>query len=455
MSDSVSEYTLLIVESPTLAKRLQNVVPDYVYVFPTGGFLWKPNYNAESGRLGKRAVPDKLDLRNELRREANHAVNIIVATDSDPSGDFIAWSIHKELRPKVIKRSHLTSMSSDALTRLFSDASPIDFSTLFKRLQNRFQIRQLWTNEFPGISMRDAGLTAVFGAPIELSEFLTEDSHQVFSNHPVSTVLNHSELAAELSTDPGWIVPEPLSTFDVVARLRQTSGCSSYQAAQELVQRIFEATHPQTEEGLITYPRTGNRAFFSSTWRDLKHQWIKNRSINEFMPFQLQKVVSIQNAHDAIRPVHLDLSPEWVETHLPSDIGVAYRLIHSHSMDCIRIPNLASSVFTQPDEDILFLSYSPIKRKNINLRPFLSAGELGFQLCKLGVLRPSGFGAFIDDAFKKHKLKVLNSGEVKPGEAIRNNLKRGPLFSGILKELRDIADNPSLTNETIRRILTS
>ena len=455
LSDSISEYTLLIVESPTLASRLIRIVPDHVYVFATGGFLWMPVYNSKTGCLGKKAVPNKLDLRNELRREARHAVNVVVATDSDPSGDFIAWTIHKELHHIKVKRAYLTSLSSADIINLFRDASVIDFSNLFKRLRNRFRIRQLWNQKYPGISMRTAGLLALFGAPIELSEFTTDDSLPVFSNRPVSATLKHSQIDAVRSSEPAWIVLKPLSAFDVVARLRQTSGKKTYITAQDLLRRTFEATNPQTGDGLITYPRTGSRAFFASTWSDIQHQWIKQRSLNGFMPPQLQTIAAAGEAHDSIRPVHLNLSPEWVETHLPSDIGLTYRLIHSHSMDCIKIPNAAESVFSQVDGDIQFMSVSPCERTRIKLRPFLSAGNLGYQLCKLGVLRPSGFGAFLDDAIKKDVLTILESGEVRPGEAIRNIQERGPLFSGILKELRDVADNPALSDETIRRILTS
>jgi len=426
-----------------------------VYVFATGGFLWTPNYTPGNGRLGKRAVPDKLDLRNELRREASHAVNIIVATDSDPSGDFIAWTIHKELHPKKIKRAHLTSVSSSDLSRLLRTASAIDFSNLFTRLNNRFRIRQLWTEKYPGITVRDAGLIAVFGGSIDLSDFQTEELQPVFSSQHVSTSFKHSQIAAVRSSAPGWIVPNPLTTFDIVARLRQTPGLRSFKNAQDLLQRTFEATNPQTGEGLITYPRTGNRSFFKSAWSNLQHQWIKNRSLNEFMPEQLRTTAPTQEAHDAIRPVHLDLLPEWVETHLSSDIGVAYRLIHSHTMNCISFPNPASSVFRQVDGDVQYISVAPLKNVSIKLRPFLTAAELGYQLGRLGVLRPSGVGIFLDDAIKRDKIAILESGEVIPGDAIRNNLERGPLFSAILKEMRDVADNPALTDETIRRILTS
>ena len=455
MSDSISEYTLLIVESPTLANRLKSIVPDYVYIFATGGFLWMPDYSSKNGRLGKKAVPGKLDLRNELRHEARHAVNVVVATDSDPSGDFIAWTIHKELHPIDVKRAYLTSLSSADILRLFRDAAVIDFSNMFKRLRNRFRIRQLWNQKYPGISMRTAGLVALFGAPIELSEFQTENSHPVFSNRPISATLRHTQIAAVRSSQQAWIVPKPLSTFDVVARLKQTSGQETYSTVQGLLQRTFEATNPRTGDGLITYPRTGSRAFFSSTWSDLQHQWIRQRSLNEFMPPQLQTIAADREAHDSIRPVHLNLSPEWVETHLPSDIGLTYRLIHSLTLASIKIPEPAHGVYTQVGADNHLLSDSHLEKSSIKLRPFLSVATLGYELCKLGVLRPSATGLFIDHVIEKSLIRIDKSGEVIPGEAIMDKLERAPLFSSILKELRAIADNPALSDETIRSILSS
>ena len=455
MSDSVSEYTLLIVESPTLAARLQLIAPEYVYVLATGGFLWKPIYDPKSGRLGKKAMPDKLDLRNELRLEAKHAVHIVIATDSDPSGDFIAWTIHKELQSKAIKRAQLAAISKAALSQLLRHAIEIDFSALYKRLQNRYRIRHKWSDHFPGISMQDAGILSVFGNPITLSEFRSKEGHRFFSTQELTVRLNHTQWPAERISGAGWSVASPLSSFDAVAGLRASLGLSSFTVAQSLLQRTFEATHPQTGNGLITYPRTESRSFFNSSWDNLQHQWIKKHSLNEFMPANLREVTDSAAAHDAIRPVHMDVSPDWVERHLPSDIGRVYRFIHSRTLECIRLPEPAVSVFRQTDGDLEFISSSAIKKPSVNLRPFLTMSELGRQLCSLGVIRPSGAGTFFDEAIKKNKIRRLDSGEIKPGESVNKYSERGQSFSVILKNLRLVADKPELNDETIERILSS
>jgi DNA topoisomerase IA len=454
LSDQVTEYTLLIVESPVLAKRLQNVAPENVSVLATGGFLWTPTYDSATGKLGKKANKEKLDLRNELRREARYAVKIIVATDSDPSGDFIAWAIHKELKQSAILRGHLTSVSRSALLQLLHDAARTDFTALLSRLQNRFKIRHLWFDVHPNISIKDAGLIALFSEPIETLTFRTDNS-QVFQSESSLTTERNQKIEIDPSTEVGWITSSPLSTFDIVASLQQSSVGGSYSAAQDLLQKTFEATDPKTGEGLITYPRTEHRSFFSDTWRVMQQQWIEKRSINEFMPVTLQEELSPDEAHDAIRPVNFKLSPQWVETHLPADIGRAYRLIYSHTLNCIKMPDPAASSYKQPACDVRFNSTASVEASRITVQPFLTVSELGNHLCKLGVLRPSGFGSFVDDAITSNRIVVNDQGDVTPGPIILSMLEFGKRFSTILTNLHSVADNQALSDETIRHILSS
>lgn len=455
MKDAVSEYTLLIVESPTIANRLRDIVPDYVYVLSTSGFLWKPLYDSKKGRLGRKAIPEKLEFRKELRREARYAVHIVVATDSDPSGDFIAWTIHKEFPSKSIKRTHISSLSYSSVMRRLKNAHSIDFSTLFIRLQNRFKIRQFWSEAYPKISMKDAGLLAVFGGELALNTFISDNEDHFFSESPANVTLDCSQITANQSSETGWIIYRPLSTFDVAGRLKQSSGLESFSSAQELTQRTFETTHPETGEGLITYPRTEARSFYSDTWQDLQKEWIKEKSLNEFMPDQLQDLTNPAKSHDSIRPLRLDVLPAWVDSHLPSEIGQAYRIIHSHTLKSIRLPEACTNVYKWMDNDLKFMTRSTVQYSSINLRPFLSVSELGYQLCKLGVLRPSGFGIFIDSAIKERTISIKPSGEVIFNRAIKNSVHYGSKFSVILKKLRGAADDTELTDETIRQILTS
>ncbi|WP_340102572.1 DNA topoisomerase [Rhodohalobacter sp. 8-1] len=455
MSEAAAEYTLLIVESPTLAARLQDIAPDHIFVFATEGFLWKPQYNAAKGILGKKAVPDKLDLRNELRREAKSAVKIVVATDSDPSGDFIAWTIHKELKTERILRGHLRSISRSAISQLIRDASNIDFSTLHKRLENRFKIRSIWFDVFPQVSMKSAGLLALLEEAIWITDFTTDSGQVLRSNRPLEMTLRGQHIKLVRSSETGWIHHSPLSTFEVVAHIHRSWGSGSFSAAQALLQKTFEAKNPVTGEALITYPRTGNRSFFPGTWLELQQKWTTKRSLNSFKPVSLRNETPANEAHDAIRPVTLDLSPDWVLTHMPSDIGKVYRLIYSKTLSCIKMPKQSEATFQHEKSGALFMTPSPMNNSRITVYPYLSVSELCYQLCKLGVLRPSGFGHFIDEAIKSEKITVDEQDRVYPGPDLTSAVKPRPTFSVILTKLRTVADHPTLSDETIRQILSS
>ena len=185
MSDDPAEYTLLIVESPTLARRLKDLVPDSVYVISTGGFLWKPLFDRNSGRLKKKAIADKRPIRNQIREEAKHAVHIIVATDSDPSGDFIAWSLHKDLKSSRIRQGQLTSLTRPAINKMLTEAETTDFRDLHRRLENRFRIKQLWSEFYPGLTMAQAGLHSLFYEPISLIEFITDAYQKIYCRNGV------------------------------------------------------------------------------------------------------------------------------------------------------------------------------------------------------------------------------------------------------------------------------
>lgn len=87
---NISVYTLLIVESPVIARHIQQISPSSVYVLATGGFCWHPSYQAKKNTLKAVADPEKRSFRKELSEQAQWANRIIIATDSDPSGDFIA-----------------------------------------------------------------------------------------------------------------------------------------------------------------------------------------------------------------------------------------------------------------------------------------------------------------------------------------------------------------------------
>lgn len=455
MNASPAEYTLLIVESPTLADRLQAIAPQHILVFATGGFLWEPRFDPYNNKLGRKALPQKADLRKELRTEAKHAVKIIIATDLDPSGDFIAWTIFKEIPNSRIHRGNLRSISRRALQRLLDESSQIEFSNLFHRLQNRFRIRSFWDQLYPITSMKKAGLLAIFGGIISATFFRADNGVLFRSEHPIASTIKETEFQITRSSSDGWLTPYPLSTFDAVELLQKSLNYDSFHDAQNLLQAAFEARNVETGEGLISYPRTEYRSFFPNTWHNLQKQWIRKQSLNEFRPAALQNIPETGAAHDAIHPVNLNISPQWVERHLPSSIASVYNLVHFCTIESIKMPERAASTFKNSDYNIIFTANSKPKSEQLTVKPVVTISELGLQLSRLGVLRPSGFGNLMDQAIKNGWITLDNYGDVHPGKIIEKNLTSGQHFSKLLKSARSIADDPDLRIETIRNVLTS
>jgi hypothetical protein len=113
------------------------------------------------------------------------------------------------------------------------------------------------------------------------------------------------------------------------------------------------------------------------------------------------------------------------------------------------------SVYGDKEKNTLFTSPSELGQSSVTVKPHLSVAELGRQLNKLGVLRPSVFGEFIDASIKHGKIRVMKSGDVLPGKAIKNKYDQGSMYSSILQKLRTVADNSDLQDVTIKRILSS
>lgn len=457
MSVETAEYTLLIVESPTLARRLEDLVPDSVLVIPTGGFLWKPVFDKKTRTLKKKAIADKLDIRREIRDEAKYAVHIIVATDSDPSGDFIAWSLHKDLKSNRIRRGQLTALTHSAIRKMLISARDIDFQKLHIRLENRFRIRQIWNEQYPDFSMVQAGLNSIFFEPTTIREFKTDTKQLLICRDGINTIIKNGggEIHLNRTDSNDWMVSEPLSTFDAVSEIATLPGIDTYSKAQSLLQTLFEAVHPESSEGLITYPRTAQRAYFSDHWLDIEHQWIRNRSLNEFMPASLRLIAEADQPHDSIRPVKLDILPSWVESHLPGDIGRAYRVIYRRALRSLSIPKPAGSTFIHEQSGNVLVSDESIRDDSLKITPVVSMAELGHHLCSLGVLRPSRFGQFVDEALKSNWVTQDESGFVYPGKKLRKSTYGNTEFGAILRDLYTVADNLDLSDETIRYILSS
>jgi DNA topoisomerase-1 len=107
----------------------------------------------------------------------------------------------------------------------------------------------------------------------------------------------------------------------------------SPQKTMRLAQQLYEGVPLGTEGpvGLITYMRTDSLRV-SHEAQQAARRWIAERYGAEYLPEEPPEYSSrsahVQDAHEAIRPTHLEYAPERVAAELESDLAALYELIY-------------------------------------------------------------------------------------------------------------------------------
>ena len=454
---NTSVYTLLIVESPILARVMQNFCPPSVYIVATDGFCWQPKYDASKNQLKAIVDPDKADIRKEIKEQAKWANSVIIATDNDPSGDFIAWSVSRFLKSTGVKRGTIHNLSKSGIYSMLSDVQELDDSRLEIRLKNRFLIRDLWNKNRSLPDPQLAGLAAVFGAEKRYSHFLNEDGLLFKSSEQIQCAPDELISVYPEKHEQHFTITKPLSTFDVLEAAKEQELSQHYHEAQLLLQQLFQTTLQFSDDALISYPRTDARAFYSETWESLKNQYIRLGSVNQLKPTFLQEIADADAPHESIYPLRLSVKPQDVAGELSSKPGQLYEWIYHHTIKSITIPEaLAHSYVNELNPGIYFYPHQnrDFSKKSASLNPCTTVSDLGIKLNKSGVLKPSKFGKAVDEWLKKGWVQIRNN-VVTPGKPVRSMMGRAQSFQHIFASLNRQAENNSLAPETVQSILSS
>lgn len=451
-------YTLLITESPVIAGLIQQHLPSSVYVISTSGYCWRPSYDPQSNRLKAIADPAKKDLRREMKEQASLAGNVIIATDSDPSGDFICWSVAGFLNPTILKRSYIRDISKNGAVELISEAESFYKDDLGEELRNRYLIQHLWSRARNLPPFDEAALAAVLGSTLPSNLFTDQAGTLFHSQEPVNAEPGewlpvHPDFSSEK-----YSREEPLSTFDIIPEMVRRGISETHTDAQIELQQLFQSRLSLSDESLISYPRTDSNAFYSSTWESLQNQFLKFEDLSMLKPRFLQAIADSSVPHEGIRPLSLQKSPDSIDGELSSAAGKLYRLIYEKTMEAIRMPEKLKSVaISEFYPDVYFYPAHNQAAKNPEsntLRPLITPDNLGKALNRLGAVKPSRFGRKMDEWLKKGLLKS-DGLEITAGSALRHHLDDGVKYHKILIELRDASKKSGLQPETVKQILSS
>ncbi len=377
--------SLVIVESPKKAKSINKFLGSKFVVKASMGHVrdlpkrtlgldvirgYTPSYEIMTA---------KKDTISELKREAAKADTIYLATDPDREGEAIAWHLQEalDLPDDRVRRVMFYEITEKAVREAFNHVGPIDMDKVNAQQARRFLDRfvgyelspLLWKKVARHLSagrVQSVAVRLIADREKEIKAFVSEEYWRITAQlSPAGKAEEADRFSAELSTwkgekfsakveDDARAVRDALAASDfkvleveevekldkpdapfktstlqqqAAIRLR-FSGKRTMKVAQELYEGIDVGGDGPS--GLITYMRTDSLRVSDDFVKEVRDQ-IQSQYGDRYLPAKPNKYAAgkqAQEAHEAIRPTDLSLSPEAIKAKLSIDQYKLYSLIY-------------------------------------------------------------------------------------------------------------------------------
>jgi len=362
---------LVIVESPTKAKTIEKYLGGEYSVTASGGHMRDLPESKMGIDIAGGFVPDYQPIKSKesaiaaLRAAARKSGNIYLATDPDREGEAIAWHLKELLGLSDEKALRVTfnEITKKVVTESITQPRQIDMDLVDAQQARRVLDRivgyelspLLWRKIRRGLSagrVQSVATRMVCDREEEIREFVPEEYWEldvVLKCENGSTFLAHfygngtkqQELKSKEETDAviAVINNSPFSVKSVKRGERKQNPPAPFETAtmQQDASRKLNFTPRKTmsvaqelyENGLITYMRTDSLRI-SPEAQQAARSYAGARYGAEYVPAKpnLYKAKGdSQDAHEAIRPSDVQLTPE--QSGLVGDKLKLYKLIWS------------------------------------------------------------------------------------------------------------------------------
>lgn len=393
---------LIVVESPAKVKTIQKFVgEDYLVKASLGHIKDLPE-----GELGVDlekdfqpeyvSIPGKAKVLRELKKASKGVKSIFLGPDPDREGEAIAWHIAEEIgdEDKTVYRVLFNEITQKAVLDALRHPGKLQQAKYeaqqARRILDRlvgYQVSPiLWEKVRRGLSagrVQSVAVRIICEREREIQDFVSEEYWSLTATlkgkeSPVPfdaklskwkgkkvKMANEQEALAIKQTLEGtsYTVSKitrqekqrhPFPPF-ITSRLQQEAyrKLSFYaQKTMRVAQKLYEGMElgDMGSVGLITYMRTDSPRVANEAIRQVR-DWIKDRFGESYLPPKPNVYKSrkgAQDAHEAIRPTSMELTPEKVKAYLDKEQWVLYKLI----WDRFVASQMASAVFQQTTIEI-------------------------------------------------------------------------------------------------------
>ncbi len=379
---------LVIVESPAKAKTIKQYLGKSYSVIASMGHVRdlpksQMGVDIENHFTPKYiAIRGKGDLISKLKKEAKNAKKVYLATDPDREGEAISWHLAQLLNIDAAQNCRITfnEITKSAVQAAVKEPRPIDADLVDAQQARRILDRivgykispLLWKKVKKGLSagrVQSVTTRLIVDREREIDQFVPEEfwsldailtvprSGESFTatyygkngkKQKLSTKENVDQIIAELKSadfvvsgvKTGEKKRYPAPPFTTSTLQQEASRKLNFtvkrtmMAAQQLYEGVAVEGHGTV--GLITYMRTDSLRIANDALKDAR-DFIGVKYGESYLPSspRIYKTKSnAQDAHEAIRPTYVSLTPAEVKSSLSNDMYKLYKLIWERFIAC-------------------------------------------------------------------------------------------------------------------------
>jgi len=375
--------SLVIVESPGKIKSIQKYLGSNYVVKASVGHCYKiePTNTAidiENNYKPKYVlIKGKKKVIDEIKKYAKTADNVYIATDVDREGEAIGMHIATMAikRNNNIKRIRFQEITKSAILAAIKSPGELD-EDLFNAQQARSVVDrlvgygvspQLWRKVCKGTSagrVQSIGLMLIVEKQKEIDAFVIEEYWSIdgtfdtgknlltCSYKPKEKIPSKEEAderMAILNKVNKWTAssvkkqkkqrsPNPIFTTSTLQQFCSSQFGWDGKRTMRVAQQLYEgfAISGNEHTGLITYHRTDSVAISKEATNDVR-DFIQSSFGKKYLsdkPRVYKSKKSAQEAHEGIRPTHLEYTLEEVRDSIPHDEFRLYDAIYRRFVSC-------------------------------------------------------------------------------------------------------------------------
>lgn len=370
--------SLIIVESPAKTKTLKNFLgPEFDVRASMGHVRDLPKSSLgvdirNDFRPRYVIIPERKEVLEELKRAAEKADSVYLASDPDREGEAIAWHLCETLGLRDARRVRFNEITKSAVIEGLKNSDTINLNLVNAQQARRVLDRLvgyrlsplLWRKVKSNLSagrVQSVAVRLICDREREIQAFVPEEYWTITAtltssakNQPFEAKLiqrdgekikipNADEAQSILKALEGaeYVVKSvkktkkrrnPAPPFITSTMQQEASRKLGFSAKRTMTvaQQLYEGVElgPEGAVGLITYMRTDSTRVSAEALAEVR-QYIEQEFGSDYLPPTPRQVSrkGAQDAHEAIRPTSVWRHPDQVKQYLTNDQYRLYRLI--------------------------------------------------------------------------------------------------------------------------------